>query len=257
MPINMSCPSCGKVLAAPTRPPASGPSAPAAQIMIVPASPVQPQPVPPAPPPNSYAPQPPALAGEDWLSGLGGAAQSPSAATAPPGSEARQPCPECGEMIVVGAAKCRFCGTIFDPRLRGRSYRSVSAAFGPPKMRAKQIRQYFTTWWVCLAAGGGVIAVFASVAFAAQNRPDLVGSAVAGALLGAGVMFVGWVFYLMLLYKLWCVVQDGRAQTTPGQAVGFLFIPCFNIYWQFVSFWGLAKDLNRVSREYMLGAAGE
>lgn len=30
------------------------------------------------------------------------------------GNEARQPCPMCGEMIIVGAAKCRFCGEVFD-----------------------------------------------------------------------------------------------------------------------------------------------
>ena len=30
----------------------------------------------------------------------------------------RKPCPECGEMIVKTAAKCRFCGEIFDPALK-------------------------------------------------------------------------------------------------------------------------------------------
>jgi hypothetical protein len=32
--------------------------------------------------------------------------------------EARRPCPMCGEMIVASAAKCRFCGEIFDPALK-------------------------------------------------------------------------------------------------------------------------------------------
>jgi len=35
--------------------------------------------------------------------------------------EARRPCPACGEMIVVGAAKCRFCGEVFDQTLRRRT----------------------------------------------------------------------------------------------------------------------------------------
>lgn len=30
----------------------------------------------------------------------------------------RRPCPRCGEMIAVGAAKCRFCNAIFDETLR-------------------------------------------------------------------------------------------------------------------------------------------
>ncbi len=39
------------------------------------------------------------------------------------GAEAlRRPCPMCGEpMIVAAAAKCRFCGAVFDPRLTGLS----------------------------------------------------------------------------------------------------------------------------------------
>lgn len=32
--------------------------------------------------------------------------------------EERRPCPMCGEMIMADAAKCRFCGEIFDPELR-------------------------------------------------------------------------------------------------------------------------------------------
>src|SRR5262249_4537250 len=34
------------------------------------------------------------------------------------GEEQRRPCPMCGEMILVSAVKCRFCGEIFDPALK-------------------------------------------------------------------------------------------------------------------------------------------
>jgi predicted RNA-binding Zn-ribbon protein involved in translation (DUF1610 family) len=37
---------------------------------------------------------------------------------------ARFPCPKCGEQIPLGAAKCRFCQTIFDPRLAKASKKS-------------------------------------------------------------------------------------------------------------------------------------
>lgn len=33
-------------------------------------------------------------------------------------NEGRRPCPQCGEMIKVEAAKCRFCGEIFDSALK-------------------------------------------------------------------------------------------------------------------------------------------
>jgi hypothetical protein len=49
----------------------------------------------------------------------------------------------------------------------------------------------------------------------------------------------------LLLYKYWQINQDGYSLTTPGKAVGFLFIPLFNIFWVFISFGGLAGDQNR------------
>jgi len=47
--------------------------------------------------------------------------QSPTAAV---GSQ-RRPCPKCGEMIVTTAAKCRFCGEIFDSRLKQQQSRAT------------------------------------------------------------------------------------------------------------------------------------
>ena len=34
--------------------------------------------------------------------------------------EDRKPCPACGEMIMRSAAKCRYCGEVFDPALKKR-----------------------------------------------------------------------------------------------------------------------------------------
>ena len=47
-----------------------------------------------------------------------------------------------------------------------------------------------------------------------------------------------------LLFRSWSQIQDGEARTSPTTAVGFLFIPYFNLYWMFVAFWGLSKDLD-------------
>lgn len=53
------------------------------------------------------------------------------------------------------------------------------------------------------------------------------------------------VLYFILMYRFWQIIQDGFARTTPGKAVGFLFIPVFNFYWYFVAYLGLAKDQNK------------
>jgi len=46
----------------------------------------------------------------------------------------------------------------------------------------------------------------------------------------------------MYVYRMWLIIQEPGVRTTPGKAVGFLFIPFFNLYWMFVAFWLWAKD---------------
>ena len=140
----------------------------------------------------------------------------------------------CAEMIIATAAKCRFCGTILDPRLPLRQgYQTPLAGAAE---RSRKIRRYFKFWWINAVFGF----VFCLT--------------IVGAIVGLPMIIVGAVYYYMLMYQLWSTVQDGRAETTPGNAVGFMFIPCFYLYWQFVAFWGLAKDLNRFSREHSIPA---
>lgn len=47
----------------------------------------------------------------------GGYAMAPPEPTKEP-AEKRRPCPVCGEMILLDAVKCRFCGEIFDETLK-------------------------------------------------------------------------------------------------------------------------------------------
>ena len=58
------------------------------------------------------------------------------------------------------------------------------------------------------------------------------------------VMLAAW---SVLVYKLWTAIQgEPTTRTTPGKAVGFLFIPLFNYYWIFQAYWGWAHDYNRL-----------
>ena len=58
-------------------------------------------------------------------------------------------------------------------------------------------------------------------------------------------VLAGAVLQYILTYRFWQVIQDGQQRTTPGRAVGFLFIPLFNLYWFFVAYVGLSIDINR------------
>jgi len=67
------------------------------------------------------------------------------------------------------------------------------------------------------------------------------------------LLFVaGSVVYLTLVYKMWSSIQDGHARTSPGKAVGFLFIPFFGAYWFFQVWWGFAKDYNAYLKRHAL-----
>jgi hypothetical protein len=63
-------------------------------------------------------------------------------------------------------------------------------------------------------------------------------------LMGFLAVIYSSVIMAILVYKMWKVIQDGHARTTPGKAVGFLFIPFFNLYWIFQAFWGFSVDYN-------------
>lgn len=57
------------------------------------------------------------------------------------------------------------------------------------------------------------------------------------------------VFWCILLYRHWMLLQGHGARTTPGRAVGLGFIPIFGFYWIFVAYAGLATDNNRYLQE--------
>lgn len=61
------------------------------------------------------------------------------------------------------------------------------------------------------------------------------------------VIFVA-VMMGILVYRLWYAIQPGHPRSTPGKAVGFLFIPIFNLYWIFQAYYGWAQDYNRYVR---------
>jgi hypothetical protein len=69
--------------------------------------------------------------------------------------------------------------------------------------------------------------------------------------LGAAAI-VTVVFGCIFVYKSWSCLPLDRRNTTPGKAVGFLFIPIFNLYWPFVAVYGLSKQTNQALRSKAL-----
>ncbi len=72
--------------------------------------------------------------------------------------------------------------------------------------------------------------------------------------IGIPMLIAATVLQFIMLYRFWAIIQDGRARSTPGKAVGFCFIPFFNFYWIFEAIHGLANDLNTYARERNIAA---
>jgi predicted RNA-binding Zn-ribbon protein involved in translation (DUF1610 family) len=184
MPIKVTCSSCGKTLNAPDDAAGKRAKCPGCGNVITVPSAVQ----------------------EAELLGAAAAAPAaqasygiaePTPAAASTGGEQRQPCPECGEMIIVGAVKCRFCNAIFDPKLKQMG--------GGTSEKVKQIAReqknlmYCILFYLIASIGSGV--VNASAGPGPRNEPSIIGLVVGLVALVAIIAAV--VFVIRLAAKLY------------------------------------------------------
>jgi predicted RNA-binding Zn-ribbon protein involved in translation (DUF1610 family) len=145
VPIKMTCPSCGKTLAAPDTAAGKKAKCPSCgQIMIVPEAVHEAEEV-------GTTGTEPAGVGSYSIDETLEAEPSPAGPTAP-AQDSRRPCPMCGELIVATAAKCRFCGAIFDRRLSG-----VAGVHAHWKVPNYLVQAILVTLFCCLP--GGIVAI--------------------------------------------------------------------------------------------------
>lgn len=145
-------------------------------------------------------------------------------------------CRKCGNTVEDGSDSCPRCGN-----------ESLSEKIPPIFSKTKQAgaksikpRLFTLPFWggvVCLGAALGAIGA----------KAVLPGLAVFT--IGFVSVIFAYVYSLVCLHRAWSVLHDYNARTTPGKAVGYLFIPFFSIYWVFVAFRGLAQDANEFSRQ--------
>jgi hypothetical protein len=137
--------------------------------------------------------------GGSWLDELSDAGSAAGAAAPEAGSgEARRPCPECGEMIVAGAAKCRFCGAIFDPKLK--QFESKG------KTELRQMAQFHKALMVLTLLNilGFVCASAAGASGVPPGAPTPLGTI--ASLIVLVTIIPGTVFVVLLATRLYAVV---------------------------------------------------
>jgi prepilin-type processing-associated H-X9-DG protein len=114
---------------------------------------------------------------------------------------------------------------------------------------------YVTAWlggniafWILFPIG------IASMILAPKIAPPLAAVGLILYIFSFFPMIFAVVVGMVLLYKMWAAIEGPAARTTPGKAVGFLFIPFFNFYWFFQAYWGWAKDYNKMVKERQINA---
>ena len=104
-----------------------------------------------------------------------------------------------------------------------------------PTFNAKSVQTHFVilaiTWWI----GYPLAAISEFLPTAGKLLMTLI---------WLPALIVSTVFWCILLYRQWALLQGYGARVTPGKAVGFGFIPFYCFYWWFVAYAGLATDTN-------------
>jgi hypothetical protein len=111
-----------------------------------------------------------------------------------------------------------------------------------------------------LVVGFGAMAVFLLFAgifcFISMNFDTLGTIIFVCFLLAAMVLMVlAIIYYCIFMYKIWSAINDGTTSPTPGKAVGFLFIPYFNLGWIFIAISKYPYEYNRYIARHNLGIA--
>ncbi len=67
---------------------------------------------------------------------------------------------------------------------------------------------------------------------------------------GAICSLIGAILGYIILHRAWKCLSYSGATVSPGAAVGFLFIPFFNLYWIFRAYAGFAREWNLITSAY-------
>lgn len=71
---------------------------------------------------------------------------------------------------------------------------------------------------------------------------------------GAMARIATVVLFVYVVYRSWLVIGDRLTRPSPGMAAGFLFIPIFNIYWQFKAIASYPNQFMLFGQRYGIGA---
>ena len=148
-------------------------------------------------------------------------------------------CPDDGGAIVAEAYRSQtFPSKMLNGTLQGKNTQPSSDKLNNSG-NGKTIDLQFT--WFTWLLWGSLVAGIIGEGFSVDGlRVGGVFTTI-GFLALVVALIIGWV----LQYRAWSTIQSINPRTTPSKAIGFQFIPFFNLYWVFVAYYGLSQDINR------------
>lgn len=114
------------------------------------------------------------------------------------------------------------------------------------------------TLLVC-SVGAGLLWLFGIILalIGEAENADIV--AVFGGILcfaGTVMLVAGSIYSKMILQRMWQLIQPYTNKATPGQAIGYLFIPFYNFYWIFIALGSWSNETNRILPHFIKESQG-
>lgn len=132
-------------------------------------------------------------------------------------------------------------------QLTGPATGQIQGGFRHPQITAASFGLWAGTIVVSVLFVIIGFAMLPQAALKAETNPTLL--TVVFGLFGVSALcsVIAMILQLMTLHRTWKCLSLAGATVTPGSAVGFLFIPFFNLYWVFRAFYGLSQEWNRIT----------
>jgi len=156
-------------------------------------------------------------------------------------------CSECGAVIGTGEQACVHKGNIVCDKCYnklkdiGKEKKEESAAVEEKGGAKRSLKIMYVYCWAGIRIAAGLVCVL-GLLLAIKREVNF--ALIAIFAVGDILLVCSVLIELGLIYKMWTAIQAGRASVSPGKAVGFLFIPVFNIYWALYMLVGFAEDYN-------------
>ncbi len=132
------------------------------------------------------------------------------------------------------------------PMAQGQYYpgQGVQGGFGLGDAPARPISKGFFLGSVLGGGALGLVSLIGAAIAFEEWEEELGGFLLILAL--AAVVYSGIVM-MVFVYRMWASLPLWAARTTPGAAIGLMFVPFYNFYWVFQVYLGWTQDYNRMA----------